>query len=86
MSNSQIILLFSNLDDKNDSDRREGWVSTFADNLNHLLIRLDDDHYNFVKLTEYEIDPEAYPVDPTIIIPVISKNFLQAVLFSLPGT
>ncbi len=82
MSKSQIILLFSNLDDKTESGYVSGWVSTFVDKLNHLLIKLDGDHYDFIKVTEYEIDPEAYPVAPSIIIPVVSKNFLQAPIFT----
>ena len=82
MSKSQILIIFSNLDDKPGEDSKSGWVTTFSNNLSHLLNRLDGDQYAISHLTEYDINPESYPAQSTLIIPVLSKNFYQSPLLT----
>lgn len=82
MSKSQIIIVYSNLDDKPEIFPKSGWVTTLSNNLLQLLKRLDGDFYTLSLLTEYDIDPESYPTQPSVVIPILSKNFFQSPLLS----
>ncbi len=81
MVNYQIILLYANLDDKPDSHSSRGWVSVFLENLERLLDRLSGEKHSILKLSEYDLDPDSFPLKSSIIIPVFSNNFLQAPIF-----
>ncbi len=81
MVNYQIILLYANLDDKPDSHSSRGWVSIFLENLDRLLNRLSGEKHSLIKLSEYDLDPDSFPLKSSIIIPVFSNNFLQAPIF-----
>jgi hypothetical protein len=82
VSKSQILIIYSNLDNKAGPTSKSGWVSTFSNNLVQLLNRLDGDQYHVSQLSEYDIDPESYPGESAIVIPVLSKNFFQSPLLS----
>jgi hypothetical protein len=81
MVDYQIILLYANLDDKPDSHSSRGWVSVFLENLERLLDRLSGEKHSILKLSEYDLDPDSFPLKSSIIIPVFSNNFLQAPIF-----
>ncbi len=81
MVDYQIILLYANLDDKPDSHSSRGWVSIFLKNLERLLDRLSGEKHSIIKLSEYDLDPDSFPLKSSIIIPVFSNNFLQAPIF-----
>ena len=81
MVNYQIILLCANLDDKPDSHSSRGWVSIFLENLERLLDRLTGEKHTIVKLSEYDLDPDSFPLESSIIIPIFSNYFLQAPIF-----
>jgi hypothetical protein len=81
MVDYQIILLYANLDDKPDSHSSRGWVSVFLENLERLLDRLSGKKHSILKLSEYDLDPDSFPLKSSIIIPVFSNNFLQAPIF-----
>ncbi len=81
MVDYQIIMLYANLDDKPDSQSSKGWVSIFVENLERLLNRLSGEKHSIVKLSEYDLDLDSYPLEPSIIIPVFSLNLLQAPIF-----
>lgn len=82
MSKSQILIVYSNLDNKAGPSSKSGWVSTFSNNLVQLLNRLDGDQYILSQLSEYDIDPESYPGESSIVIPILSRNFFQSPLLS----
>ena len=82
MSKTQIIIVYSNLDDKPVGNSETGWVSTFSYNLSRLLNRLEGDLYAISYLTEYDIDLESYPSDSAVVIPVLSKYFFQSPLLT----
>ncbi|MBR9997604.1 MAG: hypothetical protein KFF73_01475 [Cyclobacteriaceae bacterium] len=82
MAKSQILIIYSNLDNKPATDSKTGWVSTFSYNLVRLLNRLEGDQYVVTHLTEYDIDPESYPTEPAVIIPILSKNYFKSPLLS----
>ena len=77
----QIIVLYANLDDKPESGRTTGWVSIFIENLKRLLKRLSGHEYVVTKLSEYDLDPDSFPLQTAVIIPIFSKNLLQAPIF-----
>ena len=81
MVNYQIIVLYANLDDKPESKDSIGWVSLFAENLGRLLKRLSGHEYEIIKLSEYDLDPDSFPLKTAAIIPVFSHNLLQAPIF-----
>ena len=81
MVDYQIVILYANLDDKPDNQSSKGWVSIFVDNLERLLNRLSGQKHAIVKLSEYDLDPDSFPVNSSIIIPVFSHNLLQAPIF-----
>jgi hypothetical protein len=81
MVNYQIIVLYANLDDKPDSEGKKGWVNVFVENLERLLKRLAGHEYPVIKLSEYDLDPDSFPLKTSVIIPVFSKNLLQAPIF-----
>jgi hypothetical protein len=82
VSKTQILIIYSNLDNKPTIDSQTGWVSAFSYSLEQLLNRLEGDLYSITYLTEYDIDPESYPTEPAILIPVLSKNFFQSPLLT----
>ena len=82
MSKSQILIVYSNLDDKPVDLSKSGWVTTFSHNLIQLLSRLEGDQYTISHLTEYDIDPESYPAQSAVVIPIMSKNFYQSPLLT----
>jgi len=81
MANYQIIVLYANLDDKPQDEGSEGWVSIFIKNLERLLTRLSGQDYEIIKLSEYDLDPDSFPLKTAVIIPVFSNNLLQAPIF-----
>jgi len=81
MVNYQIILLYANLDDKPGPESSKGWISILVENLEQLLKRLTRREFSILKLSEYDLDPDAFPLETSIIIPVFSNNFLQAPIF-----
>jgi len=81
MVNYQIIILYANLDDKPESEDKKGWVSIFAENLERLLKRLSGQEYAVIKLSEYDLDPDSFPLKSSVIIPIFSRNLLQAPIF-----
>jgi hypothetical protein len=81
MVNYQIILLYANLDDKPGSHSSRGWVSILQENLERLLERLSGEKHSIIKLSEYNLDPDSFPLESSIIIPIFSNNFLQAPIF-----
>jgi hypothetical protein len=82
VSKSQILIIYSNLDDKPRDHSRFGWVTAFSNNLARLLNRMEGDVYSIAHLTEYDIDPESYPSQSAVIVPVISRNFYQSPLLT----
>jgi len=81
MVNYQIILLYANLDDKPERENAKGWVSIFIENLERLLKRLTGQDYEVIKLSEYDLDPDSFPLKTAVIVPVFSNNLLQAPIF-----
>jgi len=81
MVDYQIIVLYANLDDKPESGGTKGWISIFTENLERLLKRLSGHEYAVTKLSEYDLDPDSFPLQTAVIIPVFSKNLLQAPIF-----
>jgi hypothetical protein len=81
MVHYQIIVLYANLDDKPEGGGSKGWVSIFVENLERLLKRLTGQDYEIVKLSEYDLDPDSFPLKTAVIIPVFSNNLLQAPIF-----
>ena len=82
MVDDQIIVLYANLDDKPDHESSiGGWVSIFIENLQRLLKRLSGHEYSVTKLSEYDLDPDSFPLQTAVIIPIFSKNLLQAPIF-----
>lgn len=81
MSEPQIIVLYASLDDKAESSGQNGWITTLLDNLSQLLKRLSGREYSINRLSEYDLDPDSFPLENSLIIPVISHNMLQAPIF-----
>jgi hypothetical protein len=77
----QIIVLYANLDDKPDNEGQRGWVGTLVENLERLLKRLTGQEFTIMKLSEYDLDPDTFPLKTSVIVPIFSKNFLQAPIF-----
>jgi hypothetical protein len=81
MVKNQIIILYANLDDKPESSGSTGWVSIFVENLKRLLKRLSGQDYEIIKLSEYDLDPDSFPIETAVILPIFSNSLLQAPIF-----
>lgn len=77
----QIIVLHANLDDKPESEGHKGWVSIFLESLERLLKRLSEHKYEVLRLSEYDLDPDSFPLRTALVIPIFSNNLLQAPIF-----
>ena len=74
----KIILIFANLDDDPGKGESTGWVKNFAENLSVIVRKLCNKTIEVIRLSEYDIDPDAFEVRPSFIIPVLSKNFFKS--------
>src|SRR5210317_286042 len=81
MVNYQIIVLYANLDNKPSNENKVGWVSTLIENVSKLLGRLTGKEYSIISLNEYDLDPDVFPVKPSIFIPIFSTGFFQTPIF-----
>ncbi|MFC2124283.1 hypothetical protein ACFLU5_05690 [Bacteroidota bacterium] len=82
MEDYKIILIFANLDDDPDKGASIGWVSNFSNNLKVLVKKLCHRDLEIIKLSEYDIEPDAFEVRPSFVIPVLSKNFFKSPILS----
>jgi len=74
----KIILVFANLDDDPEKGESIGWVSNFANNLKVLVKKLTQYDLEIIKLSEYDIEPDAFEVRPSFVIPVLSNHFFKS--------
>lgn len=81
MANYQVIVLYANLDNKPSKENNAGWVSLLVDNVSKLLGRLTGGEYSIIPVNEYDLDPDVFPVKPSIIIPIFSIGFFQTPIF-----
>lgn len=82
MEEFKIILVFANLDDDPEKGEKLGWVSNFANNLQVLVRKLCHRDIEVIKLSEYDIEPDAFEVKPSFVIPILSRSFFKSPILS----
>jgi len=82
MSDLKVIILYTSIDDEPEGEEKIRWVSDLTRLLSILVDKLLGRKLEVIKLSEYDIDPDTFQHTPSVVIPLLSKNFFKSPLLS----